>query len=110
MAVILGKRKRREHIATSDVDVVRRQASYHDDHVQNILRQHFETKFEPLESSSPVSIEELGHVEELSADVYDRDWTGFSEEEEGVNALVVEYQNLEKLERTSLKETRKYSW
>ncbi|KAL8718781.1 MAG: hypothetical protein Q9225_004127 [Loekoesia sp. 1 TL-2023] len=107
MTVTLGKRKRREYGATSDVDHGLRQASYHDDHLQNVLRQHFETRFDPLESSSPVPREETVHIEEVDTDEYDTDWTGFSEEEKAVNALVVDYQNLEKSRANTSKEDSK---
>ncbi|KAL8833953.1 MAG: hypothetical protein Q9170_003999 [Blastenia crenularia] len=92
MATILGKRKRRAHASTLSGVPDSREDPYHDDQLQSLLRQHFETKFEPLESSDRAFTRETVLFEELDANIHDTDWTGFSEEEEGGNALVVNYQ------------------
>ena len=65
------------------------------DRLQSLLRQHFETKFEALESFDPVPTGDTTPIEKLDAETYDSDWTGFSEEAEGDNAAVVDYQQVE---------------
>ncbi|KAL8936045.1 MAG: hypothetical protein Q9211_004381 [Gyalolechia sp. 1 TL-2023] len=92
MAAVLGKRKRREHVADFECHENPRQGSYVDDRLQSLLQQHFETKFEPLEHASRGITQEALAVKELDIDVHHTDWSGFSEEEDEENALVVNYE------------------
>ncbi|KAI4177745.1 MAG: hypothetical protein LQ343_000209 [Gyalolechia ehrenbergii] len=107
MTVVLGKRKRREVVAYLEPCEHPKEDSCDDDRLQNLLRQHFETRFEPLENSSRRNTEEVTLVKEPDADVHDTDWSGFSEEEEEKNAFVVNYENHKKLRANVSREDSK---
>ncbi|KAL9014262.1 MAG: hypothetical protein Q9173_001104 [Seirophora scorigena] len=96
MTAILGKRKRRAQIELSAEEARRSQHTDDDIHIQHLLRQHFETKFEPLDLSTTVSARESADKDDPESDFYDGTWTRFSEDEEQTDTLVVNYQNLEK--------------
>ncbi|KAL8942086.1 MAG: hypothetical protein Q9216_001852 [Gyalolechia sp. 2 TL-2023] len=95
MAVVLGKQKRRERVTDVERCDHSRQDSCDDDRLRNLLQQHFESKFEPLEHSVLRNIEEATLVKKPAPDSHDADWSGFSEEEGDENALVVNYENHE---------------
>ncbi|KAL8962983.1 MAG: hypothetical protein Q9193_000703 [Seirophora villosa] len=96
MTAILGKRKRRARIEISAEEARKSQHTDDEIHLQHLLRQHFETKFEPLDLSTTVSARESADEDDPESDFYDEDWTHFSEDEEQTETLVVNYQNLEK--------------
>lgn len=96
MTVILGKRKRRAHIEGSNQIQPSEQAVDHKHQLLQSMRQHFETRFEPLEPSDVVLEQEPPIEEHGVSNVSDTDWTGFSEDKEDDNALVVDYQGVEK--------------
>ncbi|KAI4131808.1 MAG: hypothetical protein LQ341_006337 [Variospora aurantia] len=94
--MVLGKRKRRTQIEVSAEEPLKSQYTDHDSHIQHLLRQHFETKFEPLDTSTTGSPQESVDKDNPESDSYNTDWTGFSEEEEQADTILVDYQNLEK--------------
>ncbi|KAI4178200.1 MAG: hypothetical protein L6R41_008496 [Letrouitia leprolyta] len=93
MTVLLGKRKRRQPIADLERHGHPTQDSSDNNHLQNILQRHFETKFEPLENPTRGSTQEAVLIEEFPSDTYGTDWSGFSEDDERENALIVKYEN-----------------
>lgn len=95
MTVVLGKRKRRAPIKESHAERPSEQNA-EDDHLQQLLRQHFETTFEPLEIHDSESEHRTSHEEIAEGGVSDSDWSGISAHEEEANALVVDYRNLNK--------------
>ena len=93
MTAILGKRKRRKQIAEAES-----QPSFedegHGEQVQSLLRQYFETTFEPLESSTPVVAPASPVQDDYDiGDASSTEWSGLSEDEEK-GAIVVDYQKL----------------
>ena len=78
MAPILGKRKRRDQIIDNG-NVLAHPADEDSSHVQALLRQHFESTFEPL--PEPLSHEPLIQNSYTKApdDELESDWEGFSE-------------------------------
>ncbi|KAL8687517.1 MAG: hypothetical protein Q9218_006334 [Villophora microphyllina] len=95
MAVALGKRKRRKDIEANNLQDAFK-AQDEDGQLQRLLRQYFESKFEPLASSKPVIARRPSHGEESQSPTIDTDWPGFSEDEEKSSTIVVDYQNVEK--------------
>lgn len=91
MTVMLGKRKRRKDVIGPNLEESPN-APGHDEQLQSLLRQHFETKFEPLESYGPLPAPEPFVEEDDDFDASDTDWTGLSGDEEGSNAVVIDYQ------------------
>ncbi|KAL8805482.1 MAG: hypothetical protein Q9182_001937 [Xanthomendoza sp. 2 TL-2023] len=108
MAAILGKSKRREHFSNlTHPHNVEEDASY-DIQLQTLLRQNFETRFEPLEALSLAPIRKTLPEKDDGSDDYESDWTGFSEHSQGENmAVVIDHQNLEKAEANISKEEMK---
>ena len=104
MDIPLGKRKRREQIEDNDINSRNHE---HIDYLQTILQQHFETKFEPLllgnehSKASPPASES-----ETNDDEYG--WSGFSEEEEGTDAKIVDHQAMNATSMQLSKSERKY--
>lgn len=96
MTAILGKRKRRAQIELSAEEARKFQHTDDDIHIEHLLRQHFETKFEPLDLSTTVSARESADKDDPESDFHNEDWTHFSEDEEQTETLVVNCQNLEK--------------
>ncbi|KAL8861444.1 MAG: hypothetical protein Q9178_002317 [Gyalolechia marmorata] len=96
MAVISGKRKRREHVIDSRHSQDVEEHSTYDSRLQYILRHNFESRFEPLESFGPASAQDSFLKEDSGSENGHTDWSGFSEEyqeETETNAIVVDYQN-----------------
>ncbi|KAL8734837.1 MAG: hypothetical protein Q9166_001189 [cf. Caloplaca sp. 2 TL-2023] len=108
MSVLLGKRKRREHAISSfqfpdtevDQDNIVR--------LKNLLRQNFETRFEPLETFDPPSARKSFPEEFHASDGDEVDWTGFPEEDqEEAGAIIVDYQHQKKTKADFPKEDLK---
>ena len=78
MAPILGKRKRRDQIIDTE-NTLPHPADEDSSNVQALLRQHFESTFEPL--PEPVVHEPLipDSYTKASDDELESDWEGFSE-------------------------------
>ncbi|KAL9577659.1 MAG: hypothetical protein Q9212_006223 [Teloschistes hypoglaucus] len=100
MTVIVGKRKRRKDVESSSPHGSP-EACHAGEQLQSILRRHFETKFEPLASFEPVSAPELSHQESSITADDDTDWTGFSEDEDGVSTVVVDHRGRDR-EKTDI--------
>ncbi|KAL8739338.1 MAG: hypothetical protein Q9181_000069 [Wetmoreana brouardii] len=98
MTAILGKRKRREEVSRRDGQYSSGADTEEDEQLRRLLRHHFETKFEALEPLRPGTIRRTPQEEDLDASDSgnETDWTGFSGDEEQSDAVVVNYQNLEK--------------
>ncbi|KAL8705005.1 MAG: hypothetical protein Q9201_001850 [Fulgogasparrea decipioides] len=98
MPAILGKRKRRKEVSRRDEQRSSGADLEEDEQLRRLLRHHFETKFEALEPSGPGAIQRTPQEEDLDAidSGNETDWTGFSGDEEQLDAVVVDYQNLEK--------------
>lgn len=94
MTVVIGKRKRREHLPESKhFQEVEEQLNY-DSRLQAVLRQNFENRFEPLESCDPVSGQDTFLIDDPGSEKDPTEWSGFSDEdEEKADATVVDYQN-----------------
>ncbi|KAL8949805.1 MAG: hypothetical protein Q9222_004122 [Ikaeria aurantiellina] len=96
----LAKRRKYDQLEHSDESQSATSALNEDVDFQELLRQHFESKFEPLKVTKPVPVQQsldedhdLDFVDESSG----TDWTGFSEaEDDGRNATVVDYQHTAK--------------
>lgn len=95
MTAILGKRKRREHIETSDTDPGPKESVDNSHHLQQLLKQHFEARFEPLEADDRILEKAGASDEDIKSDASEGDWTGLSEDDGQVDALVVDYKNFE---------------
>lgn len=81
MALMLGKRKRRDEVLDLDLDPQSAMKSEATDRLQALFRQHFETNFEPLNNLSP-QLGDIEHVEAPTSDSEsDSDWDGCSEGE-----------------------------
>ena len=94
MTTVTGKRKRRVHIAEPGYSQDAGEQAADVDRLQALLRQHFEQKFESLESSLPASSQDHFLNGSLGADDDSTDWNGISDEDgEEAEALVVDYQN-----------------
>ncbi|KAL8926751.1 MAG: hypothetical protein Q9208_002825 [Pyrenodesmia sp. 3 TL-2023] len=96
MTAILGKRKRREHIETSASPLQLEKSVDNSQHLQQLLKQHFEARFEPLEADNPVLEKTGASDEDTESDVSEGAWTGLSEDGRQADALVVDYQNFER--------------
>ncbi|KAL8777425.1 MAG: hypothetical protein Q9203_006279 [Teloschistes exilis] len=98
MTVIVGKRKRR-----TDVEVSSPQESpnacHADEQLQSLLRQHFETKFEPLNSFELVTAPAFSQNEAFNTEDDDTDWTGFSGDEDGGSTVVVDHRGRDREKR-----------
>jgi len=90
MAPLLGKRKRRDKVVDSRNE---QGASTQDENagsLHSLLRQHFETRFEPLEGvESSLIKKEAGEESAPDADS-ESDWSGCEEEEEEEKERAVE--------------------
>ncbi|KAL8812964.1 MAG: hypothetical protein Q9223_003546 [Gallowayella weberi] len=108
MTVVLGKSKRREYVSSlTHPQNVEEDASY-DTQLRTLLRQNFETRFEPLEALSLAPIQKTLPKNDDGSDDYESDWTGFSEQSHGEDkAVVVDYQELEKAKANISKEEMK---
>ncbi|KAL8880488.1 MAG: hypothetical protein Q9198_002115 [Flavoplaca austrocitrina] len=94
MTTVTGKRKRRVHIAQPGHSQDAGEQAADVDRLRALLRQHFEQKFESLESSLPASRQDHFPNGSLGADDDSTDWNGISDEDgEEAEALVVDYQN-----------------
>ncbi|KAL8657150.1 MAG: hypothetical protein Q9226_002209 [Calogaya cf. arnoldii] len=95
MTVIIGKRKRREHVTDKRYSQEAEEQSNHDSRLQALLRQNFEERFEPLESCGPVSIQnKFLSSDDPAFGIDPTEWSGFSDEDrEKTDAVVVDYQN-----------------
>lgn len=94
MTAVTGKRKRRVHIAEpySFQDAGEQAADV--DRLQALLRQNFESKFEPLESSLPAPSQDPFLNNSIGAKDDSADWNGISDVNgEGTEAIVVDYQS-----------------
>ncbi|KAL8634064.1 hypothetical protein Q9189_000310 [Teloschistes chrysophthalmus] len=100
MTVVVGKRKRRKEVEVSSPHDSP-EACHADEQLQSILRQHFETKFEPLASFEPLVAPELSNEEGSNIEDDDADWTGFSGDEDGVSTVVVDYRGRDR-EKTDI--------
>lgn len=97
MTVVIGKRKRREHLSEpKHSQEVEKQPDYNS-RLQALLRQNFENRFEPLESCDPVSGQDTFLIDDPGSEKDPTEWSGFSDEdEEKADATVVDYQNIGK--------------
>ena len=95
MTMVIAKRKRREYLTDPKVSQGVEARSTQDSRLQTLLRQSFESKFEPLEACSPVSGQDSFLNDDFGSEHDPNEWTGFSEEdeEEEPDAVVVHYQN-----------------
>ncbi|KAL9034776.1 MAG: hypothetical protein Q9180_005221, partial [Flavoplaca navasiana] len=95
MTTVPGKRKRRVHITEPDYSQDAGEQAADVDRLQALLRQHFEQKFESLESSLPASSQDHFLNDSLgAADDDSTDWNGISDEDgEEAEALVVDHQS-----------------
>ncbi len=98
MTVVIGKRKRREHLTDSKLCHKVEAPSTHDSRLKALLRQSFENKFEPLETCSPVSGQDSFLNDDTRSDHDPNEWVGFSDEDEDEDkeqpdAIVFHYQN-----------------
>ncbi len=92
MTPILGKRKRRERVLSSDPDVGSGVDQVASQHLQALLQQHFEARFEPLEGSQHKIHKRQDIRAQSLEDDTESDWTGLSEAEADAPAQVVHYQ------------------
>ena len=91
MPPILGKRKRRDQIATSEPDSEPKSDRQVSQRLQDLLQQHFEAKFKPLEGLDqklPTLQQDRAHSLENETE---SDWTGILEGDEEDSAQVVHY-------------------
>lgn len=94
MTTVTGKRKRRIHIAEPGYSQDAGEQAADVDQLQALLRQHFEQKFESLESSLPPSSQNHLLNDSLGADDESSDWNGISDEDgPEAEALVVDHQS-----------------
>ena len=95
MPPILGKRKRRNQILASDSDAESRPDQGASQRLQDLLQQHFEAKFKPLEGSDH-HVHKQQHVRaQPPEDDAQSDWTGISEGDGKEPAQVVHYDTAE---------------
>ncbi|KAL8764172.1 MAG: hypothetical protein Q9184_000141 [Pyrenodesmia sp. 2 TL-2023] len=95
MTAILGKRKRREHIETSDRGLRLAKSVDDNQQLQQLLKQHFEARFEPLQADNLVWEEARASDKDTESGLSEEDWTGLSEDGGQADALVVDYQHFE---------------
>jgi hypothetical protein len=88
MAPTLGKRKRRDELADKDDDPGESAKDQSTNELQNLLRQHFEAAFEPLEESQTKTQTADITQADTSDSEAELDWSGFSEDEkDGVEII-----------------------
>ena len=94
MTAVTGKRKRRVHIAEPHYSQDAGEQVADVDRLQALLRQNFESKFEPLESSLLASSQDPFLNESIEAEEDSTVWNGISDENgEKTEAIVVDYQS-----------------
>ncbi|KAI4242184.1 MAG: hypothetical protein LQ352_007286 [Teloschistes flavicans] len=94
MTIIVGKRKRRKDVEANH-PLGSPKAHHADEQLQSLLRQHFETKFEPLVSLEPMTAPSPSYQEDFNTEDDDTDWTGFSGDGDGVSTVVVDHHGLD---------------
>ena len=87
MAVILGKRKRRDQLD----DQVTGQVNSTDEQLQALFRQHFEAQFRPLKGLLSKETKESTPDLTKSQDSEDSEWTGLSGNDSDGNVQVIEH-------------------
>lgn len=94
MALLTGKRKRREEVSDQESHQLLEFGPASPDNLQALFRAHFEAQFAPLEGpSSPRRPRETPEAE-LAHDESESDWGGISEDE-GIPATLIEYKSTE---------------
>lgn len=92
MAPTLGKRKRRDELADENDNPGESAKDQSTNELQNLLRQHFEAAFEPLEEFQPEThIADITQADTSESEAIS-DWSGFSEDD-GDGAEVIYHSN-----------------
>ena len=93
MTRILGKRKCRAQIPNLDSNAKSKFDGDVTEHLHDLLQQHFESKFKPLEGSNQKVHKQQCVITQLSQDKTESgsDWAGISEEEAEESPQVVHY-------------------
>ena len=91
MPPILGKRKRRDQVQTSDTDFKSRPDEDASQRLQDLLQQHFEAKFKPLKVLNQKVQTQQDIRTQPVVDETESDWTGISEAEDDEVAPIIRY-------------------
>ena len=96
MAPTLGKRKRRDQIDSPTLQVSG-QDDAANEHLQALFRQHFETKFKPLQplTNKPPSdiFPVLTTTPDSECSDFDSDWTGLSDSDSYPDVQIVSHES-----------------
>ncbi len=107
MSEILGKRKRRKQTEVSNTEHLSDEPVDNSQHLQRLLREHFEARFEPLEDDDLVSEQQSASGDNAESEVSEEGWTGLSEDGEEANAIVVDCQSIKGIKADISKEELK---
>ncbi|KAL8771582.1 MAG: hypothetical protein Q9209_003025 [Squamulea sp. 1 TL-2023] len=94
MAILLGKRKRRNHVGEpGDIQDEEYNSNY-DDRLKTLLRQNFERSFGHLGSFGPTFAQDTSLDADYKSGEDQTDWNGFSEDDrEQSGAVIIDYQS-----------------
>jgi len=100
---MLGKRKREIADAVGRFGIAPDGSpSGNDENLQEAFRRHFEAQFQPLTEQKTSVLSKPAVEVGLEADADESDWEGISNDDENVNAEVVEYTTPEGLKRVEV--------
>lgn len=88
MALTLGKRKRRDHLAEADALAGQSPDDEATAKLQALFRQHFEGTFEPLEAAKTLQTNAITVGNEASSDSVESDWDGLSQEDSEATQII----------------------